>query len=145
MSVTIRPTGDLGREVSSRPCSACQGGYCQPGWCEDGIEVEETFLAPLANWAEGNAGSLVRLLGDDGYLCGDLPPEEVSSTLCKVRKALRSDAEGLLMRSPMLRQEHETTRVLIAESSDESAIRRLRELETVLVWALENDRGVCWG
>lgn len=158
VSVTIRPVGPDGRGLGgrevSRPCSACTGGYCQPGWCVDGIETEWISNAPECNFANANGRTLLASLGIDPgpgeTPCGALEPVELASLIETCEQALDSSVEGLVMRAPMLRAPVESRSrsgccVHVMGSDDESAMRRVRELLTVLRYAHERGIGVSWG
>lgn len=149
MSVSFYPVDGaarlLPRRRVERACPACAGNYCQPGWCEDGVEVDLVATWPECNFADGNALPLLRALGLPRQPGGHLEPEEVSPILGRIRVALGTDVEGLVMRAPLLREPEGANGVFICGSDDASARRRLTELAAVFAWAAERDYGVSWG
>lgn len=155
MSVTIRPVGADGRPFGGRevkrPCTTCASGCCQPGWCVDGIESEWISDAPEHNFANDNARALLANVGIDPgeYLSGSLEPTELPSLIEVCEAALADNAQALMIRAPMLRAESNDVgtrgaRVIVCESNDESAKRRIASLLEVLRFAHEYHTGVSW-
>jgi hypothetical protein len=127
----------------------CAQGICQEGWCDDGIETEWVCTAPEVNFANENAKALLATLGMGTASSGALEPMEIAGILEICEQALQETATAFEIRAPMLRGRQEIPRgrgprVLVFESSDEDAKRRIRDLIPVLRFAHENGVGILW-
>ncbi len=164
MSVTFMCPGAPREKV---PCRFCEeswaefpegngkGGKCDQ-WCE-GFTMES--VAPVANFANANARSLLTLLGlDDEHLCGSC---DAATMRQRLFRALNSDRTSALRDSYELEPGHAGTavvhedglarierrgpRVVGCGNTDEQTLRRLASLEALAVWAQDNGREISWG
>jgi hypothetical protein len=132
------------------------GNRC--GYCADGLDVIDTSEAPRANFAEANAHNLLVLLGE-------VPTQGVygSWTLDQmpiIRRAIMRAKAG--SRSHLIREASESYAVRVVNggdvptiergcsvidcgNTDEQTMRRLSDLEKVVVYAQEHGWEVHWG
>ena len=132
-----------------------KGGHCSP-WCDGTEEVSE---APEANFANGNARSLLNLLGFDSEdLCGSADGATLRQRIFKARNADRSS----LVEAPyhqkgghagvevthegnVARVQRMGAAVAYFGNTDEQTLRRLANLESIAVWAQDRNLEISWG
>jgi len=118
-------------------------------------------VAPTANFAEGNAIPLLRLLGwtdKDDYLGGECDAATMRQRIFRVRNsdrssALREDYElepghagmAVVHEDGLARIESRGPGVYGCGNTDEQTLRRLADLERLALWAQENDHEISWG
>lgn len=148
------------------PCQFCED-WLKKGWLQEGERcdarcdgTEEVSEAPEANFSQGNAASVLRLLGfptNGNDMYGSCGGTELRQRIFKARNIDRSAA----IQAPLhlkggdrgVRVSHEgnvaTMERMGAEvfhcgNTDEQTLRRLDNLEALAVWAQEHDQEVSW-
>ncbi len=104
--------------------------------------------APSINWANTNARAVFELVGIpvvDNYLVGDLSNKAIPDILRNVIGALNSKVR----RQSLDRAEASGTglrgaRYIETSNTDEQTVRRLQELQDLLVYAQKHNLGIGW-
>jgi hypothetical protein len=149
VSITIHISGfGHGEVLTGRPCPFCATDSCQPGWCEDGMEIDLLPDGPEAHISNDNAKAMFATLGIPWEPAGELAVHELPEIIATVEAGLGDDADGMLVRAPMLREPMEApgrgARVICFGASDEQARERLCRVLAVLRAAAERGLGVQW-
>jgi len=164
MSVTFMCPGAPREKV---PCRFCEeswaefpegngkGGKCDQ-WCE-GFTMES--VAPVANFGNSNARSVLSLLGFDADdLCGSCDAATMRQRILRARNSDRTSAlvdayelepghagTAVVHENGLARIERRGPRVIGCGNTDEQTLRRLGNLDDLAVWAQEHGFGISWG
>lgn len=136
-----------------------EGNRC--GYCVDGVDVVDTAEAPAANFANANARNILALLGqiepDDEDLCGswslDYMPiirraimrARAGSRIHLVRDASESRTAKVVNGDDGVTTIQRGCTVIDCGNTDEQTMRRLDDIEAVVVYAQQHGWEVHWG
>lgn len=109
-----------------------------------------TAAAPCVNFNQVDGHRMLVTLGivqrDDPYwMGGSIDIGATIELIDRIVDFLRTDAVGMTLRAPLLRDRAgEGERFATFASDEEAALRRLRDLNNVARWAVERGVGLTW-
>ena len=125
------------------PWACVEGNRC--GYCNDGTEEVHTSVTPEAEFSNQNAANILRALGfqeeDIPYM--EVPYAEIASIRRSIVRLLNRGV-GSLTSTASDTKRHGKVRIIQAEVTEESVIRRLTQLDAVCKAAQERQVGIRW-
>lgn len=136
-----------------------EGNRC--GYCDDGLDVIDTSEAPRVNFADANAHNLLVLLGEiptegiyGSWALADLPIVRRAIMVARahsgsrtylVREASESSKTKIVNGADGVSAIERGCTVIDCGNTDDQTLRRLADLEAVVIYAQEHGWEVHWG
>jgi hypothetical protein len=111
----------------------------------DGMRKESVIAE--ANFSNHNARNILALLGLDAHdLCGGLSPEEIPAILQRLLTLTntKNQRDHLVSPASVEKQEGKCT-VVWGGNTDDQTLRRLQDVQHLLVESIQGGFGISWG